>query len=400
MHNKKRIAIIFGGQSTEHEVSRFSAQSVIENLDKSKYDIIMIGITKEGNWLNYNGPIEKIGSGEWEEVAIKLLNNRALSHCHNSEQCDCGNNKFVLDDSELDGSINYNSARSILVASGAEYEGKKIDIVFPVLHGLNGEDGTIQGLFELAGIPYVGCGVLGSAVGMDKAFAKIVFEKEGLPQGKYLAFNKNQFKTDSDKIIKEIEGNLGYPCFVKPCNSGSSVGVSKARNKKELLDAIDFAGIYDRRILIEEFINGKEIECAVLGNDNPDASTVGEVVPDNEFYDYEAKYGSESTSKVIIPADLPYETIEKIREYAVKAFKVLDCAGLARVDFFVHKETGKIYINEVNTMPGFTKISMYPKLWEATGLPYSKLLEKLIDLAIERYLEKSESRCRREENRG
>lgn len=368
MNNKKRIAIIFGGQSTEHEVSRFSAQSIIENLDKDKYDIVMIGITKEGRWLKYDGPIQKIGSDEWEKLAI----NKNLQGTKD--------NKALLSSD--------NSTRTILAASGAEDEDKDIHVVFPVLHGLNGEDGTIQGLFELADIPYVGCGVLGSAVGMDKAIAKIIFDNEGIPQGKYVAFNKSQFMLDSEKIVEEIEEKLGYPCFVKPCNSGSSVGVSKARNKEKLLEAIHLASNYDRRIIVEEFIDGREIECSVLGNDDPIASTVGEVIPGNEFYDYYDKYGSESKSKIVIPADLPIETVEKIREYAVRAFKALDCAGLARVDFFVHKRTGEIFINEVNTMPGFTKISMYPKLWEASGLPYSKLLEKLIDLAIERYNEK------------
>jgi len=392
MNNKKRVAVIFGGQSTEHEVSRFSAQSVIENLDKDKFDVVMIGITKEGKWLRYDGPVEKIGSGEWEEIAIR----QRLEHEKERKSLPCHNSFQQVDTKDAEDSKEYcdnyidnsNSARRILVAVGGEDRDDGIDVVFPVLHGLNGEDGTIQGLFELANIPYVGCGVLGSAVGMDKAIAKVIFEKEGLPLGKYLAFNKKQFLTHQCKIVEEVEKRLGYPCFVKPCNSGSSVGVSKAKNREELIEAINYAGNFDRRILVEEFINGREIECAVLGNDDPEASTVGEVIPGNEFYDYHDKYSSESTSKLVIPAELPDETIKKIREYAVRAFKALDCSGLARVDFFVHKETGEIYINEVNTMPGFTKISMYPKLWEASGLPYNKLLEKLIDLAVERYNEK------------
>lgn len=399
MNNKKRIAVIFGGQSTEHEVSRFSAQSVITNLDKDKYNITMIGITREGRWLRYNGPVEKIGSGEWEELAKSqrlqsAKGRRSLSDYYDDiPKTDLVDNTLdnTVEDMVDDGNFtdDNSSARSILVAAWAgDMVDDKIDVIFPVLHGLNGEDGTIQGLFELADIPYVGCGVLGSAVGMDKAIAKIIFEKEGIPQGKYVAFNKSQFLAQPCKIIDVIEEKLGYPCFVKPCNSGSSVGVSKSQNKEELLEAINYAANFDRRILVEEFINGREIECAVLGNDVPEASTVGEVIPGNEFYDYDAKYGSESTSKIVIPADLPGETVEKIREYAIRAFKALDCAGLARVDFFVHKITGEIYINEVNTMPGFTKISMYPKLWEASGLPYNKLLEKLIDLAVERYNEK------------
>ncbi|MBZ0098174.1 MAG: D-alanine--D-alanine ligase, partial [Taibaiella sp.] len=263
--------------------------------------------------------------------------------------------------------------------------GKKIDVVFPVLHGCNGEDGTIQGLFELAGIPYVGCGVLGSALGMDKGFAKIVFEKEGIPQGKYVVFTRKQINQDMDSLVRQVEALLTYPCFVKPSNAGSSVGISKAHDRRELAEALHFAARYDRRILVEEFIDGREVECAVLGNDEPVASTVGEVVPCNEFYDYEAKYNSGGSSTVIIPAHIPDELIQKIRDYAVRAFKALDLSGLSRVDFFVHKDTGEVFINEVNTLPGFTSISMYPKLWEASGIPYSKLIEKLIDLAVERF---------------
>lgn len=363
--SKKRVAVIFGGQSSEHEVSRVSAQSVIENINKQKYDVVMIGITKDGQWLTYDGPVEKIGSGEWEAMAQKKLPEPMQETAE-----------------ETTAVVTNNTARSIL----AENLKAPIDVVFPVLHGCNGEDGTIQGLFELAGIPYVGCGVLGSAVGMDKAYTKIIFEKEGLPQGDYLAFSRKQIYYQNDEVVKEVEGKLTYPCFVKPSNAGSSVGVNKASNREELIRALDIAAKNDRRILVEEFINGREIECAVLGNDNPIASTVGEVVPCNDFYDYEAKYQVGDDSKVIIPAqNLPEETVQKIREYAVRAFKCLDCAGLSRVDFFVHKVTGEIYINEINTLPGFTKISMYPKLWAESGIPYSELIDKLIELAFERF---------------
>ncbi len=362
--SKKRVAVIFGGQSSEHEVSRVSAQSVIENINKQKYDVVMIGITKDGQWLTYDGPVEKIGSGEWEAIAQKKLPEPMQETAE-----------------ETTAVVTNNTARSILAENKAP-----IDVVFPVLHGCNGEDGTIQGLFELAGIPYVGCGVLGSAVGMDKAYTKIIFEKEGLPQGDYLAFSRKQIYYQNDEVVKEVEGKLTYPCFVKPSNAGSSVGVNKASNREELIRALDIAAKNDRRILVEEFINGREIECAVLGNDNPIASTVGEVVPCNDFYDYEAKYQVGDDSKVIIPAqNLPEETVQKIREYAVRAFKCLDCAGLSRVDFFVHKVTGEIYINEINTLPGFTKISMYPKLWAESGIPYSELIDKLIELAFERF---------------
>lgn len=362
--SKKRVAIIFGGQSSEHEVSRVSAQSVIENINKLKYDIKMIGITKDGKWLTYDGPTDKIGSGEWQTIAEKAL----LDKKHN----------FISA-----GKPDSNTIKSIFAEDG---EASVVDVIFPVLHGCNGEDGTIQGLFELAEIPYVGCGVLGSSVGMDKAYTKIIFEKEGLPQGEYLVFSRKQVNNQLEEVVKAVEGKLTYPCFVKPSNAGSSVGVNKASNREELTRALDIAAKNDRRILVEEFINGREIECAVLGNDNAIASTVGEVIPCKDFYDYEAKYQVGDSSRVVIPAEnIPAETVEKIREYAVRAFKCLDCAGLSRVDFFVHKVTGEVYINEINTLPGFTKISMYPKLWAESGIPYPELIDKLIELAFERF---------------
>ncbi|QNU66639.1 D-alanine--D-alanine ligase [Ruminiclostridium herbifermentans] len=363
--SKKRVAVIFGGQSSEHEVSRVSAQSVIENIDKQKYDVVMIGITKEGQWLTYEGETDKIGSGEWQAIAQqKLLAQKEMSTSSSTLEI-----------------VPNNSAKKIICDNN-----NKIDVVFPVLHGCNGEDGTIQGLFELAQIPYVGCGVLGSALGMDKAYTKIMFEKEGLPQGDYLVFSRKQIYNEQEDVVRKVEERLTYPCFVKPSNAGSSVGVNKAGNREELINALIIAAKNDRRVLVEEFIDGREIECAVLGNDNPIASTVGEVVPCKEFYDYEAKYQAGDSSKVTIPAEnLDSETVEKIREYAVRAFKCLDCAGLSRVDFFVHKKTGQIYINEINTLPGFTKISMYPKLWEKSGISYPELIDKLIELAFERF---------------
>ncbi len=369
--SKKRVAVIFGGQSSEHEVSRVSAQSVIENIDKQKYDIVMIGITKEGQWLTYEGETEKIGSGEWQSIAQQmLLARKGMSP--------------TLTSSEI--AFN-NSAKKIICDKQTQ-----IDVIFPVLHGCNGEDGTIQGLFELAQIPYVGCGVLGSALGMDKAYTKVMFEKEGLPQGDYLVFSRKQIYNEQEYVIRQVEERLTYPCFVKPSNAGSSVGVNKAGNREELVNALIIAAKNDRRILVEEFIDGREIECAVLGNDTPIASTVGEVVPCKEFYDYEAKYQAGDSSKVMIPAEnLNSETVEKIKEYAVRAFKCLDCAGLSRVDFFVHKNTGQIYINEINTLPGFTKISMYPKLWDKSGIAYPELIDKLIELAFERFND-----CKRE----
>jgi|LSQX01.2.fsa_nt_gb D-alanine-D-alanine ligase len=372
MGNRKRVLVIFGGQSSEHEVSRVSATSIIKNIDSSKFDISMIGITKDGKWIPYEGEVEKIASGEWEEIALN------------------GNLKNLKVGSSLIDTIVNRGITSKENSETVDAVGKrrKVDVIFPVLHGVNGEDGTIQGLFEIAGIPYVGPGVLGSALGMDKIYAKIIFEKAGIPQADYLYFTRKEVKEDADSIVGSIEAKFSYPVFVKPSNAGSSVGVSKARNRTELIEALNFAAKYDRKILVEEFINGREVECAVLGNDDPIASTVGEVVPSNDFYDYKAKY-IDNKSKVIIPAKLLAETIEEVRNYAVKAFKALDCAGLSRVDFFVHRESGKVYINEVNTIPGFTSISMYPMLWEASGISYAELVERLIDLAVERYYDNS-----------
>lgn len=357
MGNRKRIAVIFGGQSSEHEVSRVSAESVLRNIDKNKYDIEMIGITKDGRWLPYNGPLELVGTGAWQSLAEKSLLSIGTA----------------------------SSAAGLLNQTDRNDAGKKIDVIFPVLHGCNGEDGTIQGLFELAGVPYVGCGVLGSALGMDKGFAKIIFEKEGIPQGKYLVFSRTRLDQELEEIVNRVEAALSYPCFVKPSNAGSSVGVSKARNRGELIAALQLAAKYDRRMLVEEFIDGREIECAVLGNEDPIASSVGEVVPCNDFYDYDAKYNRGDSSTVIIPADLPAAAVEMIKEYAVRAFKALDLSGLSRVDFFVDKNSGEVYINEVNTLPGFTSISMYPKLWAASGIPYPELIDRLLQLAIERF---------------
>jgi len=364
MSEKKRVMIIFGGQSTEHEVSRLSATSIINNIDKNKFDVVMVGITKEGRWLPYNGPVDKIASGEWEEIA----KNGLIESMPKSENI-------------INAIVSRGASSEALTNSD---ERRTVDVVFPVLHGCKGEDGTIQGLFEMAGVPYVGCGVLGSALGMDKIFAKIMFEKAGIPQADYLYFTRKEIKEDVNSAANAIEQKFEYPVFIKPSNAGSSVGVSKADNRKELIEALNLAAKYDRKILVEEFVNGREVECAVLGNDNPIASTVGEIIPSNEFYDYNAKY-IDGKSKTVIPANLPAETISKIREYAVKAFKVLDCSGLSRVDFFVHRESGEVYINEINTMPGFTDISMYPMLWEASGISYSELIARLIDLAIERY---------------
>lgn len=345
MKNKIKVAVIFGGQSSEHEISEISASSVIKNLDQSKYEIIKVGITKSGTWHIFNGPVEYVKSGEWER-----------------EVTDHG--MAVIEEIR-----------------------KQADVVFPLLHGLYGEDGSVQGVLELMNKPYVGCGILSSALGMDKAYAKIIFQHAGIPQADYMVFTRNQIKTVPD-VIPTIEKRFGYPCFVKPSNSGSSVGVTKAHNRDELIEGLNVAGIYDRKIIVEEFIEARELECAVLGNDQPIASVVGEIIPSREFYDYDAKY-NDDTSQLIIPAQIDEDTANEIREYAIRAYKALDCSGMSRVDFFMHKKTGKVYINEINTIPGFTNISMYPKLFEASGISYPELLDKLIELAFERYKEKS-----------
>ncbi|TYQ15310.1 UNVERIFIED_CONTAM: D-alanine-D-alanine ligase [Acetivibrio alkalicellulosi] len=358
MSHKRKVLVIFGGKSSEHEISRISAASVIKNIDTEKFEVAMLGITKEGKWLPYNGDVEMIPTGQWEELSLK-------------------SRVQVL--GEKDNLINY------LSDCKTNFSGiDNIDVVFPVLHGCNGEDGTIQGFFELASIPYVGCGVLGSALCMDKVYTKMVFEKIGIPQARHLHFTRKEIERDISQISDKIEAEFDYPVFVKPSNAGSSVGVSKASNKNELFRALNYASRYDKKVMVEEFINGREVECAVLGNDEPIASIVGEIVPSNDFYDYKAKY-IDNKSKMIIPADLPKDTVEKVRDYAVKAFKALDCSGLSRVDFFVDKETDAVFINEINTMPGFTSISMYPALWEASGISYGELIERLIDLAVERY---------------
>ncbi len=349
---KKNLCVIFGGQSPEHDISQKSVTSVLNNLDKDKYNIYTIGITRDGKWYLYSGDWGKIESGDWEKDSTDLKT------------------AFISPDS---------SHHGIMVCSDTP-ELIHIDVVFPVLHGEYGEDGTIQGLFELSHIPYVGMGVLASANGMDKTYSKLVFEAAGIPQAAWVVVNSGEnFETKSD----EIEEKLGYPCFVKPARLGSSVGIAKAHNRAELISALNNAEKYDRRILVEEHIDGHEVECAVLGNSDVRAAVVGEIKPTVEYYDFDAKYNDNST-ELVIPADLPEKTTEKIREYSVKAFKALDGQGLSRVDFFVKHSDGSIVINEINTLPGFTNISMYPKLWNEAGIGYKELLDKLIELAQER----------------
>lgn len=356
-----RVGVVFGGRSAEHEVSLVSAASVMEALDKTKYEVLPIAITPEGRWL---------ASGD----ALKLLKQK-VSVDHYPEHT-------IVPNPQRKGLVSLNQSLS----TPALY---RVDVLFPVLHGPYGEDGTIQGLFELAGIPYVGAGVLGSAIGMDKIVQKQILAYAGIPVTPAVWFTAEEFATESEDLVRLAERTLQYPCFVKPANLGSSIGISKARNRKQLQEAIRLAARYDRRILVEKAVrNAREIECSVLGNEKPIASVPGEIIPSNEFYDYDAKY-VDGASKAVIPAELTPALSLKIRTYAVEAFRALDCAGMARVDFLVDRKTSKIFVNEINTIPGFTPISMYPKLWEASGIPYSDLLDRLVTLALERHASKA-----------
>ncbi len=349
---KKNLCVIFGGESPEHDISQKSVTSVLNNLDEDKYNIYTLGITRDGRWLLYTGDKALIEPGEWENDTEHLTT------------------AFISPDSSVQGIIVCGDSPRII----------HIDVIFPVLHGEYGEDGTVQGLFELSHIPYVGMGVLASANAMDKTYSKLVFDAAGIPQADWVVVNDGD---DFEARADEIEEKLGYPCFVKPARLGSSVGIGKAHDRAELLSALANAAKYDRRMLVEEHIDGHEVECAVLGNADAAATTVGEIMPTVEYYDFDAKYNDNSTL-LVIPAGLPEETIEKIREYSITAFKALDGQGLSRVDFFVKYSDGSIILNEINTMPGFTNISMYPKLWNASGIGYSALLDRLIELAQER----------------
>jgi len=355
-----RIGIIFGGRSAEHQVSLVSAASVMKALDKKKYVLLPIGISPEGKWLSSPDALMKLKSG----MGAGTSGSRILSPDPAS--------KSLL---EIKRAPRYDNAAPI-------------DVIFPVLHGTFGEDGTIQGLFELAGIPYVGAGVLGSAAGMDKVITKQLCQQAGIPVTPYIWFLFRDFKKSPKSLVSRIEKKFIYPCFVKPANSGSSIGISKAHDRKELLSSIKTAARYDRKILIEKCIQGgREIEVSVLGNDDPVASVPGEIISSNEFYDYDAKY-VDGKSRSVIPAKLPRGVAKKLRQYAVRSFKAVDCAGMARVDFLLERGSNKIVFNEINTIPGFTSISMYPKLWEASGIGYGELLDRLIELALERWREK------------
>ncbi|MEX0791480.1 MAG: D-alanine--D-alanine ligase family protein [Actinomycetota bacterium] len=358
---KTCVVLLFGGRSAEHDVSCISARHVAAAMDPSRYSVIPVGITREGHWV-------------LPEASLQVLAGGAL---------ELPNEKFAAEGVKLDlfGGLGGHPQTSVAGAYGLKAPTLACDVVFPVLHGPYGEDGTIQGLLEIARVPYVGSGVLGSAVGMDKPMMKTAFAAAGLPNPRYAVFRRAGWESHREAALATA-ALLGFPSFTKPANLGSSVGISRCTDLAALGAGIDLAFTFDRTVIVEEGIVGREIECAVLGNDDPQASVCGEIVPGRDFYDYEAKY-LEPSSKTLVPADLPEDTSRTIREYAVTAFRAVGAEGLARVDFFV-AEDGRVLINEINTMPGFTEISMFPKLWAASGLGYSDLIDRLIELALER----------------
>lgn len=392
MAKKLRVGILFGGRSGEHEVSLLSAASILKAIDRKKFDVVPIGITKQGHWLaaadahsllegDKSAVVRRLRAGDPEATPGAKLLHEGIPTLLAPEPLPTAGR----------------ATGAALTSSRAAM----LDVVFPVLHGTFGEDGTIQGLFELAGIAYVGSGVLGSAAGMDKDTMKRLFAQAGLPIVKHVTVLRSEWEKSPRKTVAKIEAALTYPVFVKPANLGSSVGISKAHERKELGPALNEAAKYDRKLVIEQGVGGKkskarELEVAVLGNDDPQASVVGEIIPGKEFYDYEAKYLSEG-SVPVIPAKLTREETKQIRQMAVDAFRACDLSGLARVDFLMEPDgRRRIYINEVNTLPGFTQISMYPKLWEATGIPYKDLITRLIELALERQRDKERNTYSRE----
>ena len=353
---KMCVVLLFGGMSSEHEVSRVSVGNFVNNIDREKYEVLTVGITKEGRWLYTEATAAQMADGSWEELA--------------------GNMACVISPDRADHGM-------ILFTPEGHVEKVHVDVVIPVLHGLWGEDGTVQGLLELAGIPYVGCGVLASAVCMDKAVANALFEANGVPHTRWLAADRWEIESDLEGVCEGVEKKLGWPVFVKPANAGSSVGISKVSSRDELKKAIDLALENDRKVVFEAFVDGQEVECAVIGSDPAVATRPGEILAGAEFYTYDDKYKN-GVSQTVIPAHLPEAKLDEVKTYAAMAYTALNCEGLARCDFFVEHGTGRVLINEINTFPGFTSISMYPKLMEHEGLPVSALIDRLIALALER----------------
>lgn len=357
---KIRIGVIFGGRSGEHEVSLQSAKSVMAALNPDKYEVVPIGITRDGRWLTGDAMAALTEASATTQPAT------------------------LLPDPQSSALMRVELVETKPASLSAVTE---LDVIFPVLHGPYGEDGTVQGLLELANLPYVGAGVVGSAVGMDKGIFKQVMVANGIPVLPWRLFLARTWDRQPQAVLDEVEARLSYPVFTKPANLGSSVGVSKCRNRKELAAGLAEAARYDRRIIVEQGINARELEVSVLGNDDPIASVVGEIRPRREFYDYIAKYVSDD-SELIIPAELEPSVADQVRDMAVRAYRAIDCAGLARIDFLMDKDSGRLYMNEINTIPGFTQISMYAKLWQAAGVSYSELLDRLVELALERHEEK------------
>jgi len=366
---KIKVGVIFGGRSGEHEVSLLSAQSVMAALDREKYDVVPVGITRHGRWLT-GDVVAALTEGKTDVQTAALLPDpqaAGLMELHESGE-----------------------------QAGGLTAVTQLDVLIPILHGTYGEDGTVQGLLELADLPYVGAGVVGSAVGMDKAIFKHVMVANGLPVLPWKLVTRQEWQVGGTAVLDDLETALTYPMFTKPANLGSSVGISKCKNRAELEAGLNEAAQYDRRIVVEQGVNVRELEVAVLGNENPAASVVGEIRPRRDFYDYTAKYlaapDSDDYSELIIPAELDAATAVTVQNLAIRAYKAIDCAGMGRVDLLLDTDTGALYLNEINTIPGFTRISMYPKLWEASGLPYPQLLDKLIELALERHAEKANTK--------
>lgn len=414
-----RVGVIYGGRSGEHEVSLASAAAVFTHLDRSKYEPVPIRVDKDGRWTIADKPPSAMSAAETiEHARLEAAhtpqavgqsashgmhgthNQHSASHMHSAGHLHDRRNRNVREvylvahpSEETILSIDRRSRPGADAAdSQALVTGMGLDVMFPVMHGPYGEDGTVQGLLELANLPYIGCGVLASAVGMDKAMMKVVFAARGLPIVDYVVVRRGDWLANPEGVLKTMPGRLAFPLFVKPANLGSSVGISKVKAIEELRAAIDLAAEYDRKILVESGVpNPREIECAVLGNDDPQVSVAGEVIPSRDFYDYEAKYLDEG-SRTLIPADLPAALADEVRQLARSAFLAIDGAGMARVDFLLERDRGRLYVNEVNTIPGFTTISMYSKMWEASGLRYTQLLDRLIALAIDRHAEKQQLR--------
>ena len=368
MARKIRVGILFGGRSGEHEVSLLSARSVMNAIDREKYEVVPIGITKEGRWIASGDPMRALAAGDAGASQPAAL----------------------LGDPSRRGLMRLEDRERAIEATRLT----ELDVIFPVLHGPYGEDGTVQGLLELAGVPFVGAGVTASALGMDKAIFKDVMQARGLPIVDYMVLRRKEWDADPEGVMDRIEEQFGYPVFAKPVNLGSSVGISKCRDRAGLAVGLAEAARYDRKLLVEVAVPAaREIEVSVLGNDDPIASIPGEIIPSREFYSYEAKYidTGDEASGLLIPAPLSPEMTERVRHMAVDVYRAIDCAGMARADFLLSDETGELYVNEVNTIPGFTAISMYPKLWEATGISYPELIDRLIELAVERYEDKGRS---------